>query len=61
MADAPASISERMRDRMTAYKTDAPGAGEPFPDITLGMLDGSERTVGSLQGKAVVIQTGAYT
>jgi hypothetical protein len=61
MAEAGKSVTERMRDRMAAYKTDAPGAGEPFPDLTLGLLDGSERTLSSLQGKAVVIQTGAYT
>lgn len=61
MADAVPSMAERMRERMIEYQTKAPGAGQPFPDVSLSMLDGSERTMSSLQGKAVVIQTGAYT
>ncbi len=61
MSNSPKNISERMRDRMSAYKNDTPGAGENFPDLTLGLLGGTETTIGALKGKAVVIQTGAYT
>ena len=61
MVERPQDPVERMRDRMQIYKTETPSAGEPFPDVTLGLLDGSETSIAALAGNVVVIQTGAYT
>lgn len=48
-------------DRMAFFMNECPRAGSEFPEMTVNLLDGDELKLSSLQGKAVVLQTGSFT
>ncbi len=53
----PASRNERL-DR---FKTDSPRAGEEFPEVTAQLLDGGTWSPSESAGRAIVLETGAFT
>ncbi len=48
-------------DRMAVFMNECPRAGSEFPDMSVTLLDGDDLQLSSLQGKAVVLQTGSFT
>jgi len=50
-----------MADRLARFRTDCPGAGQPFPAVESVTLEGDAWNLDALQGRVVVLETGAFT
>jgi hypothetical protein len=50
-----------MADRMAHFRTECPGAGQPFPAVESVTLEGDAWNLEALRGRVVVLETGAFT
>lgn len=56
-----AARPKQMTDRLTHFRTECPVAGQPFPAVESVTLDGDAWNLEALQGRVVVLETGAFT
>jgi hypothetical protein len=50
-----------MIGRLEQFKTESPGAGETFPEVSVQVLDGGSWSSSDAAGRVVVLQTGSFT
>lgn len=55
------SQSNPMVDRLAHFRSECPGAGQPFPAVESVTLEGEAWNLEALAGRVVVLETGAFT